>query len=115
MNVANHPKNIDQPCTDLKSLGVIDVSPDDVMSFIMEHFVQNLRQWQLSFDFKEVKSNWLRNAYRLNQQVSIDTGKSVATGIFRDISEDGAIILEFPDGKRHNIAYGDIQHNQKIS
>ena len=57
--------------------------------------------------FKEIKKEWLKHAAKLNEEVIARVGMKEIRGIFRDISNDGSLIIESLEGKK-KIAAADV-------
>ena len=57
--------------------------------------------------FKGIKTEWLKHAAKLNEEVIARVGLKEIRGIFRDISDDGSLIIESSEGKQE-IAAADV-------
>ena len=57
-----------------------------------------------------VVSQWKRYTQTLNRPVKIVTTREVAQGLAVDVDDDGALILQLPDGSLKRIIYGDCFH-----
>jgi len=64
-------------------------------------------QWQTE-GFASIRNLWLSQAQGLNEMLVVKIGDREITGIFRDINENGFLILEAPDGKKIDINSGEV-------
>ncbi|MCZ6763766.1 MAG: biotin--[acetyl-CoA-carboxylase] ligase [Alphaproteobacteria bacterium] len=84
--------------------------PDNLERFI-EFFVGfwdvGLQDWRRN-GFAEVRARWLRYAADLGQPVTARLAERTLTGIFKDLDEDGALILTEPTGATHRIVAGEV-------
>lgn len=74
---------------------------------------QILQKFEMKYDqfinrgFEEVKVKWESYGFRMNERLSIKTGKETWTGIFSGIAEDGALLIE-KNNKIEKIYSGEI-------
>ena len=57
--------------------------------------------------FAPIRTAWLAKAHPVGSALSVRLGERVITGNFAGIAEDGALLLETPDG-RSRILAGDV-------
>jgi long-chain acyl-CoA synthetase len=80
---------------------------NDVLILLTSSFLSYLELWR-SVGFELVRQEYLKNAYRFGETISVRVGKDhFATGIFHDISEAG-IVLSLSDGRLQTIGAGDL-------
>ncbi len=67
----------------------VNVSRDDFLKLYLEAFEDNLLQ-----NFDVIKNNFLANAYKLNQDITIGLGDKEISGQFIGIDEKGFLLLK---------------------
>ena len=72
----------------------------------LKAFDKNFELWQKE-GFSLIREKWLKNAKGLGQNIEARTVKETKCGIFRDIDENGALLLETQNGLE-KIYAGDI-------
>ena len=83
-------------------------SPHQLASSYMTH----LAYWYSEFEsdgFAGIRNAWLSNALFLGKTLSVQRGRSKISGIFLDLSWDGALILLDDSGETHHISTGDVK------
>lgn len=58
--------------------------------------------------FKTVRHEWLQFACGLEKPISVNLPSQKMTGIFKGITDTGALILQTTDGNLHEITAGDV-------
>ena len=59
-------------------------------------------------NFVVTRQNWIQHAYNLNKPITVHDGCSKISGVFKDISLDGALCLELNTGEDCNIFAGEV-------
>ena len=57
---------------------------------------------------EEILAQYRKDCVTLGKEISIVTPSSVRHGIAHDIDPDGALVVEFPDGKRETVNSGEV-------
>jgi biotin-(acetyl-CoA carboxylase) ligase len=60
----------------------------------MNNFHANYFRWISDDNFNNIRKEWLKLAYNLNNIVTLDNGISKISGIFKGIDQEGAICIE---------------------
>jgi len=108
VNVASHPKEARYPATDLKFEGASPAIDEvDLLESFSRHFMSWTNSW-LDDGFAPLRRAWLSHAHALGEEIEARLPRETLRGIFRDIDEHGALILELQDGTRRVITAGDI-------
>ncbi len=94
--------------TSLEKHGVVFEHHDPVLQMIMSKFNKLYTEWGIDNNFSSIKKDWLKNAYKLGEEVTIDNGVSRTSGVFKTIDNKGAMILEIPGGAKRSILSGDF-------
>lgn len=107
VNLRAHPTDTAFAATDLAREGVT-LDPDDVFTALAPKLEARLQTWRRSKDFSEVAEEWLRHAYRLGRTVHIRGEDPARDGIFKGLTEQGAMRLEMMDGTERTVIAGDV-------
>lgn len=108
INVESHPEEGTRyPATSLHSLGITDVSAKILLSRFLHVFAQDYTRWQ-KFGFDNTRNLWLHHAAYLGDTISIKVGEETRSGIFKNIDEDGALVLELSDGTDSRFSAGEV-------
>ncbi|ARN57367.1 Bifunctional protein BirA [Sedimentisphaera salicampi] len=103
---------IDKPASSVYLETGICYRPEDILNTILEKMSSWLEIW-LNEGFSGIKKRWEELAFGKGLEIEItENGQAVQTGIFRGISNEGALVLERRDNKIEKIYTGDV--NWKI-
>ena len=105
LNVLYAPENAAYPTTTiLASGGVATVS--DALSTLLARLEAHLDLWERE-GFGPIRKSWLERAHRPGEEMRINLGDRAIVGSFVDLDDDGALVLDTPDG-RERILAGDV-------
>jgi len=93
------------PVAVLPETGVA-IAPQDFLAPLADAFARWQAQYE-TFGFAPVRTAWLARAARLGERITARTGSDSRSGIFEGIDENGALLLQTPEG-RASIAAADI-------
>jgi BirA family transcriptional regulator, biotin operon repressor / biotin---[acetyl-CoA-carboxylase] ligase len=68
-----------------------------------------LQQWQERDGFSRIAHVWLERTHAIGSQMTVRAEHASQTGIFRGLSEDGALLLQAENGQIHRIYAGDVR------
>lgn len=74
-------------------------------------YLSSLAEWCDRFareGFAPVRTAWLARAEGVGRPVTVRLGRETLSGHFRALGEDGALLLDLPDGSRRTIVSGEI-------
>lgn len=109
VNIQKYPKeNMPYEATSLIDNGFIIDSPEEVLNIIMVNFDQLFNKWQKHQNFARVKTHWLSRASNLNQAITVFDGQKRISGIFKKLSDNGALHIELSSGNLYEIFSGEI-------
>lgn len=74
---------------------------------VLEKLAHYYDLWQ-DEGFAPIRSEWLRQAHGLGKPITAGQGDRKKAGIFKDIDEEGHLILEGKDGKIFDINSGEV-------
>ncbi len=105
INVASHPPKVEFEATSLRAEGwQVDVV--DCLEAFGRHFMTWANTW-LEDGFAAVRKNWLWRCKGIGDRIEVRLPKKTLKGTFKDIDEDGALLLAA--GKREiRITAGDV-------
>jgi len=108
VNVAAYPQDLEPPATSLHFEG----APDDVtavrlLEAFARHFMSRANRW-LDDGFAPIRRDWKYHAYGLGEAIGVDLAARRVEGRFKDLDENGALIVELPDGGTLSVAAGDV-------
>jgi BirA family biotin operon repressor/biotin-[acetyl-CoA-carboxylase] ligase len=106
INIARHPEGTPYPATSIHGAGGCGTL-DDVLSAFCATFKA---RWDtfLRDGFAPLRQEWLANARGLGETVTVDVEGTRLTGVFGDIAEDGALILDRGAAGVKRITAGDV-------
>ncbi|GGB60503.1 biotin--[acetyl-CoA-carboxylase] ligase [Roseibium aquae] len=107
VNVAVHPADGLYPCTGLSALGYRS-DPDSVFQHLAGALSLWLGIWAKPDGFAHVRTAWLSRAAHLGQQITVQNGSREVTGVFRDLDDQGHLVLQPADGGLMTIYAGDV-------
>ena len=108
VNLAHHPRGIDQPSTSVAALAGAAPEPSTFVEALAEGFQRWLGRWR-SEGISSVRARWLSAAHPVGTALRAATGHgSVTEGLFDGLDEAGALRLRLADGSTHVIHAGDV-------
>jgi BirA family biotin operon repressor/biotin-[acetyl-CoA-carboxylase] ligase len=96
------------PTTSLKEEGVRYGSLNEVLHRLMERFNENYKLWQKK-GFSDIRARWIQNAHNLGAKAQIKVMGERISGLFKDIDEEGQMILETESGVLRKVITCDVQ------
>jgi BirA family biotin operon repressor/biotin-[acetyl-CoA-carboxylase] ligase len=105
-NIATKPDNVEFPATSLAEQGIAGITP----ALLLERFAAHIESWARRWrgdGFAPVRQAWLSRASGLGEPIRVRLDRSTLLGRFRDLDEDGALLLDSNEGFRR-IAAGEV-------
>jgi BirA family biotin operon repressor/biotin-[acetyl-CoA-carboxylase] ligase len=106
VNCLSHPTDTPYEATDLTAKGAA-VTPDMVFERLSMRMAEALSLWDRGAHFALIRKAWLARAAGRGERIRVRTGESAREGLFRDIDEDGRLVLEGAEGLETVLA-GDV-------
>jgi BirA family biotin operon repressor/biotin-[acetyl-CoA-carboxylase] ligase len=107
VNVVSHPDKVMYPATDLNAAGA-EISVEDLLSAYIKQLDDWRGRWKKE-GIEPVREAWLARMAGLGDTISVQlAGSGTLKGIFKDLSPDGALLLEEEDGKLTTVSAGDV-------
>ncbi len=112
VNINSAPDEVAYPVTCLAAAGFGPLSNVELLRVYIAKLEIWLDRWHHE-GFSVVRRAWCDKAYGLGEQVSLRLSKAQIEGIFVDLTERGALLIEQPDGRRREISAGDVMYSQR--
>jgi BirA family biotin operon repressor/biotin-[acetyl-CoA-carboxylase] ligase len=107
VNVVSHPDKVMYPATDLNAAGA-GISVEDLLSAYIKQLDDWRGRWKKE-GIEPVREAWLVRMAGLGDPISVQLADSgTLKGIFKDLSPDGALLLEAEDGTVTTVSAGDV-------
>lgn len=97
VNVVSRPEGVDYPAARLGDALEDPPTPAAIVERLDEAFSARLADWERS-GFESARRDWLARAAGIGAKISVRAPRGNLTGIFRDISAEGALLIETPEG-----------------
>ncbi len=108
VNVAAYPQDLEPPATSLRFEGAPgDVTAVRLLEAFAPHFMSRVNRW-LDDGFAPIRRDWKNHAFGLGEAIGVDRAAERVEGRFKDLDENGALIVELPDGGTLSVAAGDV-------
>lgn len=107
VNCLHHPDDLPYKATSLEEAGA-PTAPDRLLEALDLAMAVRLNQWHAGAGFAEIRSDWMRHALGMGDQVSVKIGEREVVGRFENIDARGAMMLRRRDGIAEIITAGDV-------
>lgn len=107
VNVVSAPAGLPYPTVALAELGS-SITAADLFTALAEGWAGLARIWDGGNGFAIIRRQWLDRAAGLGADVAVSVGGEVFAGVFETIDEEGRLIVRGPDGRRREIAAGEV-------
>jgi BirA family biotin operon repressor/biotin-[acetyl-CoA-carboxylase] ligase len=107
VNCAQAPVNAGYPAISLNDAG-IKVPAAAFFEKLSDMIAAHFDRWNDGLGFPALRESWLSRARDLGQTITLRRGHASITGIFRDLSLTGALVLRDEHGEEHFFTSGDI-------
>ena len=107
VNVNSSPKDTTYPADNLSNLDIKNISPNIILENYLDNFDSLYAQW-LSFGFEPIRNLWLKRACNLNKRITTTLNYKKLNGIFRNLDNNGNLVLELKNKELKLISSGEI-------
>lgn len=105
INLLSHPNDTEFPATNFVNEG--QIIPDTAfLEAFARHFMDWASRW-VEEGFEPVRQGWKWRARGIGDEINVRLADQTMTGVFKDLAEDGSLILD-QDGKERKITAGDV-------
>jgi len=108
INVSNDPSVSEPNAISLKNLLGYEVSKKELLSAFLDDFEKRLN----TTDCETVVEEWKKHTITIGRYVRVVTARDTLEGRAADVDKDGSLILEYEDGTRKRVMYGDCFHHE---
>ena len=108
VNIKYSPLLEDKPADSLAHAIGYSGDAEEFMDHLIIKFDEAFFQWNQDENFAKIRTTWLARAYNLNKVITIDIGQRRISGLFRDIDDSGAIVVELASGEVCRLNYGEL-------
>lgn len=112
INLAHCPAETQFPATSVAEATGHVVTPTDMLPIYGQALANWLNVWETS-GFGQIRDNWLSRGHGLNAPIEVRLARDAYTGIFTDLDEEGALILNC-DGSTRRITAGDVYFGHSL-
>jgi len=103
VNVANHPEEIDLQASSMALDGGSEASEVKLLELFSRHLLGWLNRWS-DEGFDPVRKAWLQHASGIGQHMKVVVNDETVEGVFVELSEQGALVMEMPDRQLREIS-----------
>lgn len=107
VNIRSAPSAAPYPVACLDATGFRALSPLDLLAAYSIRLRTWLDRWQRD-GFAIVRDAWRRKAFRLGGPIRLRLEREEIDGVFVDLTDGGALLIEQADGRRREVAAGDV-------
>lgn len=105
LNVTSHPEDTEFPATSLRYEGFTSTLEETISAYT-KSFLSWTNRW-LDRGFDPIRKDWQWRCIGKGDPIEVRLENQTLTGIFEDIDEDGALLLN-QDGNTRRITAGDV-------
>jgi len=106
LNLKHFPSATLFPATSIKDELGDELEIGEVVELYLQNLAELYSSWQ-GTGFGPVREKWLAYAHAIDEPLQIKIGSEVVSGLFRDLDETGALIIETNNGP-HRVSVGDV-------
>lgn len=101
INLVSHPRDTEYPATSLAAAGAPEVTPEAMLPILAERLLAWYEAWRAPAGFASVRDLWLARAHGLGGPIRVRLPSAEIDGRFAGLDEQGRLVLDAPDGRRH--------------
>lgn len=107
VNIVSAPSDVAQPVTSLAEEGCSGLTPDSLLESFCSYFAGRYEQW-LADGFTAQREAWLQRAEGRGGPVTVNLEGESFVGLFVDIDESGALIVDTASAGRRVVTAGEV-------
>lgn len=107
INIKHCPEDLEIEATFAQAYMDQEIKLDDVLEKWIISFDQWFRLWERE-GFTKIRLVWLANAHGTGKMMRVRFAQQEYEGSFKDVDQEGCLILQLPNGKEKTIAAGDV-------
>ena len=106
VNVGFFPTDTPYGATSVADKGG-DIAVSDLGDRLAHHLSDCIAAWE-QYGFSVIRTRWRERAHGLGAPLVARLANGDLAGTFRDLDEDGALLLDTPDGQTHRVTAGEV-------
>lgn len=106
VNLTQHPDDSAYPSTSFAAEG-LQVAPEDFLAAYAATFLEWVTRW-VDDGFAPIRENWLWRAKGLGEPITVRFESGEIDGIFQDLDEEGALLLDQGAAGVRRVMAGDV-------
>lgn len=103
VNVQSYPDDMDPPATSMVTEGTPDASDVALLEYFTRHFLSWINRWA-DDGFAPVRRIWMQRANGVGKPLEVQLKTETVKGNFADIDEQGALVVQLPEGGRRAVS-----------
>jgi len=107
VNIKHFPKDVIYSATSIYHEGFTDINVQEFLERFLLNFSNLYKIWN-DEGFAKIRNKWLKNAYKIKQEITVKSDNIDFIGNFEDLNKDGTLILKLLNEKNKEIKSGDI-------
>jgi len=114
VNIVDAPKDMPYATSCLFDIGS-SYDAKDFFNSLSNHWLEIYQIWNNGNGIKKVLEIWKKNAAGIGQEIHISNHGKTISGIFKDIDENGRLVVKTNIGKIEYISAGDVHFGSATS
>ncbi len=107
VNCAHFPPDPLYPATSIADGGG-ELGPKDLFVKLAQTMAAQLKVWSAGQGFSAIRQQWLEHATGIGEKITVHFSDAETSGLFKDIDEQGMLLLETDTGAVETISAADI-------
>ena len=113
INVSARPDTLPPGATSVQAATGRATTPAEVLAALLDRFAQRYDDY-LAADGRPSLTAWRERAALVGQPITVEDAGQRLGGIFRGVDDEGALLLEEPDGQVRKIMAGDVVRGPRL-
>lgn len=107
VNLAHHPEKTDFSAASLAHAAAKAPDPEAALQRLVVAWNKWYEVWRQE-GFGPIRLEWLARAHELGEELTVNLGDSLVTGVFENVEGDGSLLLRLKGGTPKRITVGDV-------
>lgn len=107
--IKHHPPTPALEYTSLYAEGRTEVTAEEILTAFARHFLVWINRWAEE-GFAPVRKSWLQRLEGLGQPLKLTLNGKCLAPTFKNLDEDGRLVIELADGRRRKISATEYLH-----
>jgi BirA family biotin operon repressor/biotin-[acetyl-CoA-carboxylase] ligase len=106
VNIVSHPEKTNHPASNLTEQG-IETSVAHLFPHLSDAMANRMEMWARGSNFAQIRADWLQCAYRMGEEMKVNTSTESFVGRLDGIDNDGNLLVDH-QGRSRTITAGEI-------